>query len=176
MYNRAWQLARKTVRPDFPLGLEFLMTMRVKHCGKKLKPPSWGAFILFTEPGGWSAPASHAGDRRPGLVTLLLCSCELGWLCACRWHWWITAQIPVSYPRRKQANIIFMFKRKDKKLLAAKRSLFSECGFLALDHWLALLSFLTLVPLPSTLQRRTVWIFFRGDVYSSWTYSNKHLE
>lgn len=29
MYNRAWQLAWKTVRLDFPLGLEFLMNTRV---------------------------------------------------------------------------------------------------------------------------------------------------
>lgn len=77
MYNRAWQLAWKTVRPDFPLGLEFLMNMRVNTLWQKIKAPQlWSLHSVHR--GRWVIGTSHADDRRPGLVTWLLCSCGLG--------------------------------------------------------------------------------------------------
>lgn len=76
MYNRAWQLAWKTVRPDFPLGLEFLMNMRVNTLWQKIKAPRlWSLHSVHS--GWWVIRTSHADDQRPGLVTWLLCSCEL---------------------------------------------------------------------------------------------------
>lgn len=59
MYNRAWQLAWKTVRPDFPLGLEFLMNTRVNTRWQKIKAPQLRS-LHSVHRGRWVIGTSHA--------------------------------------------------------------------------------------------------------------------